>query len=111
MAYQPKNTVISFGSSSDLLYLLSVDSCEREPKNGEHSLSLISRIVLRIYFGLPTGSLFLGIYLSVTFLFAMEQWRLFFAALLPSHYCWATLHFIVSPFIGSYGATTAISWL
>jgi hypothetical protein len=97
-------------ASSSFLYLLSVDSCEKEPKNGEHSPSLISRIVIRIYLGLPTGSLLLGIYLSVTFLFAMEHWRLFFAALLPSHYCWATLPFIVSPFIGSYGASTAISW-
>ena len=29
---------------------------------------------------------------------------------LPPHNSWATLHFIVSPFIGSYGASTAISW-
>jgi hypothetical protein len=94
------------GGKIDLVFCLiwGVSLCPSIP------FSLLSRIVLRIYFGLPTGSLFLGIYLSVTFLFAMEQWRLFFATLLPSHYCWATLHFIVSPFIGSYGASSAISW-
>jgi hypothetical protein len=43
-------------ASSSLLHFLSVNSCERELKNGEHSLSLLSRIVIRIYLGLSTGT-------------------------------------------------------
>jgi hypothetical protein len=54
-------------ASSSLLYLLSVDSCEREPQNGEHSPSLISRVMIRIYLRLPTGSLLIGVFSSLLY--------------------------------------------